>query len=162
MTVRRSGGFTLVELLIVIFIISTMIAIAILSFRPGVSAGKSWADELKERIIYAQNAALLAQVQFGMQVSKESLRFLAYTEDGWQASSEKSLTELEFPENDGIFMYLDDSLVVLPETHKKKLPQVLISSSIDSTAFELHLQDDLNTYVTKVNGLGEFEYEVRK
>lgn len=161
-------GFTLIEILVVVLIISIVSAIAVFALRDtrGDTLIKEEAQRIATLLQLASEEAAMQGRDLGVRFRPESYDFLLYEPDlqNWVTLDyDRLLRERQVP--DGIFLTLklDDLDVELPQAEEDKLepPQVLILSSGETTPFELVIESDNSDYVYYLTGkpLGGVEIE---
>lgn len=156
---RSSGGFTLIEILIVVIIIGTIATVAMLSIN---LAGDdrdlhTEARRLMSLIEVAEDDATLQGREFGIELMHNSYRFVEY--DGLNRAwadipGDDLLRPRTLPEEFELQLFLEDKRVLL-DTDPKPFnqndasgnalatetysPHLLVYSSGELTPFELHL-----------------------
>jgi general secretion pathway protein H len=160
---RASAGFTLLELLVVIVIISILLTLASLSMRGDrrLDMMKEEARRLQALVNIAREEALLTRREIGLeQQGRHGYRFLVYQEKKWVAEPllKSALKPRSF--NEGI----DFSLVAegLKKSGKgdaasdKALPEVVFWSSGEVSDFKAEFKlDGGQIYEVEGNVLGE-------
>ncbi|MEO6185540.1 MAG: type II secretion system minor pseudopilin GspH [Steroidobacteraceae bacterium] len=145
---RRSAGFTLIEILVVLLIIGIMIAGAVLSL--GVTGGDRDLDRERERILaltdYLRDQAGLQNREYGMRCFIGGYEFLVFEPRSgrWQRIEGDTATRVRHLAT-GLVMELsiEGRDIVLPrETVKEEdlVPQIMLYSSGDLNLFELTLR----------------------
>ncbi|KID59104.1 hypothetical protein N473_07890 [Pseudoalteromonas luteoviolacea CPMOR-1] len=159
----RSRGFSLLEILVVILIIG--FSIQIVTFTVGEDD-----EELLEKealklhgiVNLASEFAVLNQVELGLHLDKRTLEFLVFDGEQWTTfEAEELYKPIEYTEEYKIELVLEDlawsqdNLLEqsnwqeimgsgdednLLELKKKKIPQVLILSSGEVSAFQISLE----------------------
>jgi len=99
MSTRRAGGFTLIEVLLVILLIGLLAATVVYSFS-GESRqqrlGKE-TEKLQARIQLAAELAMLKNVELGLFIDAKGYRFMLFEQDKWRSIREpKALAPYEF------------------------------------------------------------------
>ncbi len=175
----RASGFTLIEILVVVFIISIVMSVAVLSLS---SVGddrqmRREATRFMSLVDVAQDEALMQGREFGLELMTDSYRFVEYDPISNQWSEIFGDDQLRFrqlPEQMGIELFLEDQQILLdigPAEMEENddsssfggidqyTPHVLISSSGDRTPFELHFVRSLDdqSVVLQSDLLGRFE-----
>jgi general secretion pathway protein H len=145
---RRSAGFTLIEILVVLLIIGIMIAGAVLSL--GVTGGDRDLEKERERVLaltdYLRDQAALQNREYGMRCFIGGYEFLVYDPRSgrWQRVEGDTATRLRHL-SPGLVMELsiEGRDIVLPrETVEEAdlVPQIMLFSSGDLNLFELTLR----------------------
>jgi general secretion pathway protein H len=148
----RASGFTLLELLVVIVIVSVLFSFMTLAIR-GASpedAIKEEALRLNQLIQLALEEAVLRNTEYALLFSTHGYQFLQLNEDNWQTiEADKLLRKRELPLEMEIELSIEQVDVVIADMHedsesepggdadektKKKLqPQVFLMSSEEIT-----------------------------
>jgi general secretion pathway protein H len=176
---NRQAGFSLIEIMVIVFIVGILISVASLSI--GVAGGdralKTEADRFTALATVALDEATLQGREFGIELMTAGYRFVEY--DGqtghWaEVPGDDTLRLRQLPDEVEFELYLEGKRIVLeddPATFededdnspslrgKSYAPHLLIYSSGDTTPFELHLLrtfDDLAVGL-RGNALGGIE-----
>jgi general secretion pathway protein H len=166
---RRSAGFSLIEILVVIVIIGIVLSIAILSVSlvGGDKAIREEAQRMMALLEVAQDESMLQGREFGLELMIGGYRFLELDPISGQWSEiigDDTLRQRELPEELEIQLYIEDRPVILKPTPAKTdrdesemargveryAPHVLIYSSGDLTPFELHFVRDVDDSIVAI------------
>lgn len=174
------GGFTLIEILVVVVIVAIVTSIAVLSL--GILGDdremRTEARRLMSLVEVAQDEAMLQGREFGLEVMTGSYRFVEYDAftGQWTEMFDDDILRLRrLPEDMEFELYLDGQRVVLdadpasiedPQDERRReltedyAPHVFVYSSGDMTPFELRLlRPDLEQTVAMRAGLlGTLEF----
>ncbi|KZN44783.1 type II secretion system minor pseudopilin GspH [Pseudoalteromonas luteoviolacea] len=159
----RSRGFSLLEILVVILIIG--FSIQLVTFTVGESDEQLLEKEalkLHGIVNLASEFAVLNQVELGLHLDKQTIEFLVFDGEQWTTfEAEELYKPIEYSEEYKIELNLEDlswsqdNLLEqsnwqevmgsgeddnLLELKKKKIPQVLILSSGEVSAFQISLE----------------------
>lgn len=141
---NTAEGFTLLELLIVITIISILFTLSVLAIRthsPG-DLIKEEALRLDRLIQLALEEAILRNIEYGIQFSPQGYQFLFYKGGQWQPMDEdRLLRPRELPREMEIELVMEERSVVIDKAGnasndsdtKKLKPQVFLLSSEEIT-----------------------------
>jgi general secretion pathway protein H len=153
----RSGGFSLIEILVVIVIIGIVMSIAILSIT--LAGGDNQLRDEAQRIIslveVAQDESLLQGREFGLEFMQGSYRFVEFDPLARQWSEvigDDTLRLRQLPEELELELFIEERRVILKTDPARTeaddedrpgietyAPHVLIYSSGDMSPFEVHL-----------------------
>ena len=149
------GGFTLIEILVVVMIIGIMAAGAVLSL--GVVGEDRELDTERDRILsitgYLREQAALQNREYGMRCHDGGYEFLAYDVRSatWQKlSDDRLLRRRSLPPGLSLELVVEGRPVILPKADAADAaPQILLFSSGELSSFELTLrrEDDTRTVV---------------
>lgn len=179
-TMRSAAGFTLVEILVVIFIVMTVLSIGMLSF--GIIGDDQQLETEAKRFAalteVAQDEAFMQGREFGIEFMTSGYRFVEF--DGlsglWsEVPGDDTLRLRPLPDGSEFELYLEGKRILLdndpaPFEDPEKTsgagsdftytPHLLIYSSGDATPYELHFvrrQDD-RRLVLRGDALGQAEF----
>ncbi len=177
---RFEAGFTLVEILVVIFIVATVMSIGLLSF--GVLGDDRELETEAKRFAalseVAQDEAFMQGREFGIEFLSAGYRFVEYdAETGLWADilGDDTLRLRQLPADNELELYLEGKRILLdddpapfddPEKTSRGAsqnvysPHLMVFSSGDATPYELHLvrrQDD-RRIILRGNALGAIEF----
>ena len=144
---RAAGGFTLIEILMVVVIIGVISAAMLLSVS---LTGRDRelekeSDRLLALVNYAREQAELQTREYGVLFQDDGYEFLAYDprRDAWRAVFEDDALEVrKLPDGLAVRLSIEARPVVLtrPKDAKDKTPQVMIFSNGDLTSFAATLE----------------------
>lgn len=152
-------GMTLVEVLVVLFIIGIVLGFATLSFKRGGVGGvvEQEISRLRALVELSGQKAIIEAREFGLAFSKGGYRFLELQDDGWHVLGDTDvLRARHLP--DGLYfgLVIDDSPVALSEDVEEieagavvsndQLPQVVFLTDGSAMDFEVTVfSNDLDT-----------------
>ena len=160
---KRSAGFTLIEMMLVLVLLATS-AVAVISTLPD-----NKRDEVKEQAVRFHHLAqllgedaMLNGVDYGIRVEPHQYNFLQLTQDGWQPlEGAKFYTDVKlgnaittqveiggaWKDKDRLFksdsLFKDEDLFTKSDEEKKKIkPQIVVMASGEYTPFTLSFEVD--------------------
>ena len=140
----KQAGYTLVEILVVLFIISIVTSVALLSIRSNADKQiESFANTLSELVKLAEEQAMLQPNVMGLSLDKHIFQFssLQLQENGklqWFASKDSVLHQQNIPDNMQVSLEIQGSRMDFNDTSKNN-PQIIISTNGDITPFTIFL-----------------------
>jgi general secretion pathway protein H len=144
----QSQGFTLIELMVVVFIIGLVTSAAIITFggdRRDTELDKE-AERINALLDYAREQAELQTRDYGIRINDHAYSFVVFDviQNQWRTSDEDdALREREFPEGMIPSVVLEGRPIVL-DVKKKAIedfkPQIMIFANGDLSSFEITLQ----------------------
>jgi general secretion pathway protein H len=144
----RSLGFTLIEIMIVVFIIGVMTAAVVISFggnRRDTELERE-AERLNALFDYVREQAELQTRDYGFRVNNVGYSFVVFDvlQNQWRTADEDdALRQREFPEGLDPQVVVDGRRIVLDQK-KRDLeefkPQIMIFANGDLTSFEISLR----------------------
>lgn len=142
----RQGGFTLIEMMAVLFIIALMTSVVLMSSRSEEPEIETQAKLLLRQFdILGQDSIVSGRAQaFGL--TKDFYVFYEFTEGEWTVTSEN-----EWPDDAAIQFFKEDIEINLPED---PLPLVLFEPLGLSTPFTLEIAGDEGTIILEGEGDG--------
>ncbi|MBW6475656.1 MAG: type II secretion system minor pseudopilin GspH [Chromatiales bacterium] len=139
-------GFTLLEILVVMLLLSILVAGAVLSIGDGGRADRleQEARRLQQLINLASDESILQSWESGVMLHQQGYQFARYQAEGWQLIDDPMLRPRQLPEDMVLELHMDELLVPLPlsEAHfheQGQAPQLLLFSSGERSPFELVL-----------------------
>ena len=177
--IRRQSGFTLIEILVVVIIVATISAIALMSIGL-VGDDRELSTERKRLaalIEMVQDEAMMQGREFGLELMNSTYRFVEFdpfTAQWSEVLGDDLLRLRELPEGMEFELYIEDKRVVLqrdpqqfedPDETTMSLntetyaPHIFVFSSGESTAYEIFLRRPMNDQQLAMRGnvLGEIE-----
>lgn len=143
---RAIGGFTLIEILVVLLIVGILVAGAALS--TGVlgrdSALQKESDRLSALLDYLREQATLQNREYGLRCFVGGYEFLAYDPrlGQWRRTDDDTLRPRQLPTGVTMRVSIEGRDIILPRQQARAdelAPQVMLYSSGDVNLFELTL-----------------------
>ncbi len=180
-TDKRTAGFTLIEILVVVVIIATILSITLLSF--GILGNdaelRTEGQRIASLIEVTQDDATLQGREFGLEFMTSSYRFVEYdalTGVWSDIPGDDTLRLRSLPEDVEFELYLEDKRVLLNDgptpfdadgknsgrnATDVYSPHLLVYSSGDATPFELRISRryDGQQFIVRGDALGTIEFE---
>jgi general secretion pathway protein H len=151
-TRARFGGFTLIELMVVVFIIGLIASAAVITFggdRRDTELDKE-AERINALLEYAREQAELQTRDYGIRINDRAYSFVVFDvlQNQWRSNDEDdALREREFPKGLVPYVVLEGRPIVLnvkKDATKKGIeefkPQIMIFANGDLSSFEISLQ----------------------
>jgi general secretion pathway protein H len=167
---RRSSGFTLLELLVVIVIIGIITTMAVVSTR--VLGGDHEMDQEAKRLVavltQARDDAMLEGRDVGLRIDPRGYDFLLYdgrVEEWDLASDDPLLRERTLPDGLEAALWLESRPVRLalrtpPTERQRAQPQVVMMASGDLVPFEVRLERAGTREIRAVVGNADGKLEI--
>jgi general secretion pathway protein H len=141
----RSSGYTLIEVLIVIFIISIVTSVAMMTINRNENRDiETFAKEITQMVSLAEEQAMLEPNVLGIQLGSRQLQFASLTKDEktqkpiWLPLDDHVLTGRKIPGNIQLTLEVAGSSVELNGS-AKAIPQIIFSTNGDVTPFILYV-----------------------
>jgi general secretion pathway protein H len=170
----RHGGFTLLELLVVLVVIGVMVSMAVLSF--GVLGRDRQAEEESRRfwtvLKQAREESELQVEDLGIFVSTGAYEYLRFDsrKNEWQpVDGDELLAPRELPQGLRFRLRLESREVVLKpslpqrgdkDENRKNPPHVMVLSSGDVSPFELEIERENQPALWRVTALADNDLRV--
>lgn len=153
---RRATGFTLLEILVVMFIVGIIVGFAVLSAdgRAGEDRLQHEAERLKALLDIAAEDAIVYGVEIGLDLTPDGYRFLRLADQGWQVFDRSDHPLRPRQLDPGMQLDLireNEDRARIPSNAKNNKgeqkedglrPELLFLSSGEITPFELELSAD--------------------
>lgn len=167
---RRSSaaGFTLLELLVVLFVIAVMAGLAVMQLgtRDRDRQLETEVRRLQHLLELARNEAVLTASEWGLEVEADSYRFLRLDPESgrWEAVESRPWTAHELPAGVRTRLEVEDrerAMSALGNGEGRLRPNLLILSSGEFSPFQLELAPDWQTgaWQLRSDGFGDVEAE---
>ena len=158
----NSTGFTLVEILIVMLIISIMMAVVVISVPGSIETDtqKTEAERIRTILQMASDEAIISGLEIGFNPVERQYAFFQFDDVAlkWLPLHDKPFEDYVLPVGLTLQLYLEGSEMELGEP--LTAPPVLILSSGEVTPFQLYVKmhdDEIPSLVVSTDGFTEFQ-----
>lgn len=140
------GGFTLIEIMVVLIIVGLLAALAVFSLGDS-SRQRELENEVRELYLLMQTAseqAVVNNLEMGLQFLDDGYQFVAYRDDtgSWFASGERLFRARELPAWLTVTQYIENDSPKLASAKDDLLPDIVFFSSGETTPFEIEFTID--------------------
>lgn len=145
---RSTQGFTLIEILVVIFIMSIVTSVALFSISRNENRQlESFAKELVQTVTLAQEQAMLQPSVLGLSIEKHGYQFAAYhlaenkKKNSWSPLQDHLLGMHDIPGNIALTVEVGGQKIAREESEDDvaHVPQIVISTNGDITPFTIYV-----------------------
>lgn len=144
---KKISGFTLVEILVVIFIISIVTSVALLTIgRNDNKKIESFTNQLNQIMSLAEERAMLQPAVLGLVIEDNSFHFASLNSatvnknNTWKSLDDKQLGAHEIPDDIELRLQVAGKKTSDQEDDEvKQGPQIIISTNGDITPFTLYI-----------------------
>lgn len=142
---RRSSGYTLIEVLVVIFIISIATSVTLLTIGKNENREiETFAKELTQMVSLAEEQAMLQPRVLGIALNSNTIQFASFDKDKetqkstWLPLSDHVLHHYAVPDNIQISLHISGSQIAL-NGEPSTTPQIIFSTNGDVTPFVMYV-----------------------
>jgi general secretion pathway protein H len=138
---KPSGGFTLIEVMVVVVIMGILINFAVISLRnhSPIDQVKKETARLKSLIEIASEEALLRSSFIGVDVTETGYGFLRLEDEAWQPLGDTLFRERELPEEIHIKVTSAQPTSDEDEDEERRTPEIILLNSGEITPFDLKI-----------------------
>lgn len=138
---KRSPGFTLIEILVVLVVVGMLVALATFTLG-GNSLRRDLDNEVEQMFLLMQTVseqAVLNNTEFGLIIEQDQFQFLAYDQQAgsWKPAGERLFRQRALPDWLVITKYIENDAPRLESNDDRPRPDVVLFSSGETTPFEL-------------------------
>lgn len=155
----KQRGFTLIEIVVVVVIISLVITMTTISMgNPQAKRMKQSSTRVATLLQLAKEQAIFNSQDYALSVWESGYSFYTLSETGWNIiTDDRIFRERKLPDGLEFFLYLDELKVILEREDKKK-PQIFITSDGEISPFRLEITDHKEwLYQISFDETGDFE-----
>lgn len=145
----RQAGYTLIEILIVLFIISIVTTVALLSISRNENKQlESFANELTQMVTLAEEQAMLQPTVLGLTFSEHSFQFSSLdtsnrdekkNKNTWIPLQDTRLAKRDIPSNIQLKIEVGNKSLSMDDEEENHSPQIIISTNGDITPFTIYV-----------------------
>ncbi|MFK3817537.1 type II secretion system minor pseudopilin GspH [Pseudomonas sp. NPDC089407] len=152
---RRSRGFTLLELLMVMLLLGIVMGMAGFTFaRDPQRMASQEANLFLQLVQYARQQAVLERQALGIRIDGQGYQLLRAFEDDWVAAGKRRDIGL------GLRLRLEIDGLPVPHALAGAAPQLLMYGSDEHTPFSLHFEaDNVRLVSVSSDGLNDPQFE---
>jgi len=161
--VQYPSGFTLIEILVVLFIISIMTGIAVVNLPSFTQTGDfdAEANRVKVLVEMLRDEAVVTANEYGFRPERDSYRFYVYNDvqQLWEQLEERPFQERSVDDSVRLSLSVEGDKLTLGED---EAPPVLILSSGEITPFELEIESTLDRDLIRIlesDGYGAISWQ---
>lgn len=164
---QRSAGFTLIEILVVLVIVSIMTGVVVANM-PSFARDSDFITEssrLKTLLEMARDEALVQSVELGFKPGKDEYEFFVYNDSTqkWDVYGNRPFQARQLPANISLRVYLKTSDFfpkgAVDDESPSEAPPILLTSSGEMTPFELRISmNDLSRTLVS-DGFSNIEWQ---
>jgi general secretion pathway protein H len=143
---RNARGYTLIEILVVLFIISIVTSVALLTISRNQNKQlETFANQLAQTMALAEEQAMLQSVVLGLRLDDHSFHFASLQQAiegekkaGWSPLQDTILGQHPIPSDIQLAVQVGGQKIV-SDHNTKLVPQVVISTSGEITPFTIYI-----------------------
>ena len=145
-TAPRQSGFTLIEILVVVLVVSILMGVVVNSFTGAdrEQTLRGYAERFALKIELARDKALQANREWGVYIDRDGVRFAEFDEINgeWIARGEKPFTADNYDAEVEIRVEVEELAGQLAENEgdEEEIPTIVLFSSGETTPFEILIE----------------------
>jgi general secretion pathway protein H len=165
LTMRHAAGFTLIEILVVLFIVAIMSSVVVAKLPSFAQSGDfdTETQRLKRLLDLLRLESQIQDTEYGFRPSREGYEFMQFDpqQGGWQSLKEKPFGPRKLPADVRLTAKVEDIGFSLGEaSDNNRAPPILILSSGEMTPCELTLsQADEANRTLLTDGYGDLYWQ---
>ncbi len=150
----KINGFTLIEIMVVMVIISVILTFTTLSIGDGGLSQKleQEAQRLASLLTMASQEAIMQSKEMGISFENDRYHFYVLQEQQWQQLTDDIFRPRKLPSGIQLELNLEDQPIILNEEIKKNVPQLLLLSSGEFTPFKVIFSVSFNNTSYQLTG----------
>jgi len=151
---KEVNGFTLIEIIVVMVIISIILTFTTLSIGDGGLSQKleQEAQRLASLLTMASQEAIMQSKEMGISFENDRYHFYVLQEQEWQQLTNDIFRPRKLPSGIQLELNLEDQPIILNDEIKKNGPQLLLLSSGEFTPFEIIFSVSFNNTSYQLTG----------
>ena len=142
----KHNGFTLVELMIVIFIIGLSSALVILTLPSGQSELRADSEKFAARVAVARDNAILQSRPISVWIAASGYGFEELLQESWQPALDSALEPQDWSAD-----------IIAQTPQDRRIRVVFDSTGLPSDGFNIKLSKDEYTQIVTLNAVGSVE-----
>lgn len=135
---RQEGGFTLLEVLIVVLIVGIVSGLAVIAVRgdPGEQVATE-AKRLSALLTLASQESVLQSRELAVEFGRDGYRFLEFEQDGWTEHDDPVFRARTLPEDVAIQPVIEGDELARRSSRGRRGPRIYLLSGGEMTPFEI-------------------------
>lgn len=138
---NSARGFTLIEILVVIFIMSIVTSVAVLTISRNENRQlESFAKEIQQKIRLMEEEAMLKPSVLGLAIRDNAFQFSTYQKSSWLLTENERRVDDSIPHNIELSLEISGKKIPLQsDNNEKHFPHIVISTNGDITPFTIYV-----------------------
>ncbi|MFC4238686.1 type II secretion system minor pseudopilin GspH [Marinobacter oulmenensis] len=157
-TSNAEQGFTLIEILIVLVLVSSLVSVAVFSMAGSLGQRKldQFAHDLHLQMETAREYAVFENEEIGLRIQDGRFEFLKLSREAesWEPATDRRLRDQSAPESIKVLHERRAGLPLLTDEDSGHRPDVIFLSSGEVTGFTLTLSDESGTSAYEITSSG--------